>query len=355
MFSRDSIDFLVQLVETPSPSGFERRAQEIWRRYVSQFADKVESDVQGNSIAVINEKGKPAVMLIGHCDEIGFMVTHVNDQGFIYFSAIGGVDLNILPGKRVLIQTETGTVRGLIGKLPIHMIDKEEPKKPPKIHEFWIDIGARSKKEALSKVSIGDPIVLEGRFEMLSGTVAMARGFDDKMGAFAVAEAMRILSKQRSKIKAAVYGVASVQEEISFAGAMTSAFSIRPDVAIAVDVGLATDTPGVTKERFGETKLGKGPIIDRGSSVSPAVEAFLRKVAKKQRIPFQISASPARTGTDADAVFVSRGGVACGLISVPNRYMHTPVEVIDLRDLEWSAKLLAGFVTALDSKVDFRR
>ncbi len=355
MFSKDSIDFLKELVETPSPSGFERGAQEVWRRYVSQFADRVESDVQGNSIAVLNEKGKPTVMLVGHCDEIGFMITHVNDQGFIYFSAIGGVDLNILPGKRVLIRTEKGTVKGLIGKIPIHMIDKEEPKKTPKIHEYWIDIGAKSRKEALKRVSIGDPIVLEGSFEMLSGTMAMARGFDDKMGAFAVAEAMRMLSKQKSKLKAAVYGVASVQEEISFAGAMTSAFSIKPDVAIAVDVGLATDTPGVIKERFGEIKLGKGPILDRGSSVSPAVEEFLRKVAKKQRIPFQISAAPVRTGTDADAVFVSRGGVACGLISVPNRYMHTPVEVIDLRDLEWSAKLMASFVAELDTEIDFRR
>jgi endoglucanase len=182
----------------------------------------------------------------------------------------------------------------------------------------------------------------------------VARGFDDKMGAFAVAEALRILSRKRH-LKAAVYGVASVQEEISFAGAHTSAFSIKPDVAVAVDVGNATDTPGVSKERYGEIRLGKGPIIDRGSSVSPAVEEMLRKVATRSKIPFQSSAAPRYTGTDADAVFSSRAGVACGLVSVPNRYMHTPVEVLHLGDLEQCAKLMAAFAAQLDPKMDFSR
>jgi endoglucanase len=293
-------------------------------------------------------------MLIGHCDEIGFMVNYVNDKGFIFFSCIGGIDPNIVPAKRVVIHTKTGPVKGVVGRIAIHMMDKEDEKKPIKLHELWIDIGAKTKKEALKRVAIGDPIVFDYGFEMLSGKLAVARGFDDKMGAFAVAEALRLLSR-RKRLKAAVYGVASVQEEISFAGATTSAFHIKPDVAIAVDVGQATDTPGVSKERFGEFKLGAGPIIDRGSSVSPGVEETLRQVATKNKIPFQASASPRFTGTDADAVFTSRGGVACGLVSVPNRYMHTPVEVIHMGDLEHCAKLMAAFAAQVSDKTDFKR
>ena len=354
MLDQKSIDFLKQLVETPSPSGFEREAQQVWRDYVSPFADRVESDVQGNSIGILNQGGKPRVMLIGHCDEIGFMVRYINDQGFIYFGAIGGVDPNIVPAKRVIIQTARGPVKGVVGRLAIHMMDKEDEKKAIKLHDLWMDIGAKDKKEALKRVSVGDPIVFDCGFEILSGKLAVARGFDDKMGAFAVAEALRLLSRKK-KLKAAVYGVASVQEEISFAGATTSAFHIDPDVAIAVDVGQATDTPGVSKEKYGEFKLGKGPIIGRGSSVSPRVEEMLKQVAAKGKIPFQASAAPRYTGTDADAVFTSRAGVACGLVSVPNRYMHTPVEVIHLGDLEQCARLMAAFVSQVSEKADFKR
>jgi putative aminopeptidase FrvX len=234
------------------------------------------------------------------------------------------------------------------------MQDKDDEKKTPKIHEMWIDIGARNKKEALKRVAVGDPIVFDLGFWKLDGRFAVARGFDDKMGAFAVAEALRMLTKDKN-LKAEVHGVASVQEEISFAGALTSAFSIDPRVAIAVDVGNATDTPGVSKERFGEIRLGEGPIIGLGSSVSPAVEDMLKKVADKNKIPWQAAAAPRWTGTDADAIFKSRGGVACGLVSVPNRYMHTPVEVIHLDDLENSARLMAAFSSAVTDRMDFRR
>jgi endoglucanase len=354
MFSKKSLDFLKRFVDTPSPSGFERPAQEVWRDYVSGFADEVDWDVQGNSIGVVNKGGSPKVMLAGHCDEIGFMVNYVNDDGYIYFGMIGGVDPAIVPARKVAIQSKKGPVYGVIGRTAIHLQDKDDDKKVPKMHEMWIDIGAKNKKEALKRVSIGDPVVFDMGFWILNDQFAVARGFDDKMGAFAVAEALRILSKDKS-LKAEVHGVASVQEEISFAGAYTSAFSIEPQVAIAVDVGNATDSPGVSKEKHGEIKLGKGPIIDRGSSVSPAVEAMLKKIADKNKIPWQASAAPRWTGTDADAIFTSRGGVACGLVSVPNRYMHTPVEVIHLGDLENCAKLMAAFSSAVTSKMDFRR
>jgi len=354
MLEKKSLEFLEKFVNTPSPSGFERPAQEVWRAYVSEFADRVDSDVQGNAIGIINERGKPRVMLIGHCDEIGFMVRYINDQGFIYFGMIGGVDPNIVPAKRVIINGEKGPVKGIVGRIAIHLQDREDEKKVPKMHDLWIDIGAKTKEEALERVSIGDPIVFDVGYDILHGDLAVARGFDDKMGAFVVAEALKLLSEDKG-LKAAVYGVSSVQEEISFAGASTSAYTIDPQVAIAVDVGSATDTPGVSKEKHGEIKLGLGPVIDRGSSVSPRVEETLMKVARDNNIPFQVGASPRSTGTDADAVFKSRAGVACGLLSVPNRYMHTPVEVIHLGDLENCAKLMAAFVRQTDDKADFRR
>ncbi|HVP58702.1 MAG TPA: M42 family metallopeptidase [bacterium] len=354
MLDKKSLAFLEKFVNTPSPSGFERPAQQVWRSYVTQFADKVESDVQGNAVGVLNRTGKPRVMLIGHCDEVGFMVKYVNDQGFIYFGSIGGVDPNIVPAKRVIISTAKGPVKGVIGRTAIHLQDREDEKKTLKLHEMWIDIGAKNKEETLKRVAIGDPVVFDLGFEILSGDLAVARGFDDKMGAFVVAEALRLLAHEK-KLQAAVFGVSSVQEEISFAGALTSAFHIEPSVAIAVDVGNATDTPGISKERHGEVKLGLGPIIDRGSSVSPRVEEALMKVARAKKIPFQVSAAPRWTGTDADAVFKSRGGVACGLLSVPNRYMHTPVEVIHLGDLEQCARLMAAFVLELDKQSNFSR
>lgn len=354
MLSKKSLEFLQRFVDTPSPSGFERPAQEVWRKYVSEFADEVRRDVQGNSIGVVNKGGSPRIMLAGHCDEIGFMVKYINDDGYVYFAAIGGVDPAIVPARKVIIHSSKGPVAGVIGRTAIHMQDKDDEKKTPKIHEMWIDIGAKNKKEALKRVAVGDPIVFDLGFWILDGRFAVARGFDDKVGAFAVAEALNILSKDKS-LRAEVHGVASVQEEISFAGALTSAFSIDPRVAIAVDVGNATDTPGVSKERFGEIVLGNGPIIGLGSAVSPAVEDMLRKVAAKNKIPWQTAAAPRWTGTDADAIFKSRGGVASGLVSVPNRYMHTPIEVIHLDDLENCARLTAAFSSAVTDRMDFRR
>jgi putative aminopeptidase FrvX len=264
------------------------------------------------------------------------------------------VDPNIVSAQRVLINSAKGVVRGVMGRTAIHMQDKDDEKKSVKMHEIWIDIGASSKQDALRRIAIGDPIVFDAGFEIISGKMAAARGFDDKMGAFAVAEALRLLSRKK-KLKAAVYGVASVQEEISFAGARTSAFSLEPDVCIAVDVGNATDTPGTSREKFGEITLGKGPIIHTGSSVSPGVAESLKRAARGHKVAYQASASPRWTGTDADAVFSSRGGVACGLVSIPNRYMHSPVEMIHLGDLEKGFTLMAAFCEEVAPGTDFRR
>jgi putative aminopeptidase FrvX len=354
MLDNSSLDFLKRFLDTASPSGFERPAQEVWREYVSGFAEKVDSDVQGNSIGVINEGGNPKVMLIGHCDEVGFMVRYINDKGFVYFGSIGGVDPHIVPAQRVVIHSAKGPVKGVVGRIAIHMQEKDEQKKGIQMHDLWIDIGASNRRDALKRISVGDPVVFDTGFEIVSGKMATARGFDDKMGAFAVAEALRILSRKK-KLKAGIYGVASVQEEISFAGARTSAFSLEPDICIAVDVGNATDTPSTCKEKFGEIFLGKGPMIHTGSSVSPGVAEVLKKVAAKRKIAHQDAAAPRFTGTDADAVFTSRGGVACGLVSVPNRYMHTPVEMIHLGDLERCFRLMAAFCETVGPRTDFRR
>lgn len=346
-----SLDFLKALLEAPSPSGFEQPVQGVWRRQMKRYADEVYTDVHGNAIAALNSQGKPRVMLAGHCDEVGFMVNYINDDGFIYFSAIGGVDPAIVSARRVKIFTDKGIVYGVVGRKAIHMMDQEERKKVPEMHKLWIDVGAKDKKEAEKLVSIGDPIVLDYGFQALRNGLVVGRGFDDRIGSFAVAETLRILSSK--KPKAAVFAVSTVQEEIGLRGAKTSAFGIEPDVGIAVDVGNASDHPDADKQKAGEMSLGKGPVIVRGANINPIVGTGLVASARKNKIPFQMLGSPRATGTDANVMQVTRSGVAAGLVSVPNRYMHTPVEMISLNDLDNASKLLAAYIMTLTVKTDF--
>jgi endoglucanase len=350
--NRNARAFLEEFVNTPSPSGFEAAAQRVWKRYVEPFVDSVTSDVYGNTVGILNPEGKPRVMLAGHCDEIGFMVTYINDEGFIYVNAIGGIDAQIIPAMRVNIHTARGIVKGAMGRTAIHMQERDGEKKPPKLKDIWIDIGARDRKDAEKHVAVGDPVTFDMYLEELANGCIIARGFDDKIGGVVVAEALRLLS--RRKLQAAVFGVSTVQEECGIWGARMSAFDIRPDVALATDVSQATDTPGVVKERFGDIKLGLGPQISVGSSVNLQVERRLREVARKAKIPFQRAAAPSYTGTDADVIAPSRAGVPTGLVSVPNRYMHTPAEIVHLNDVENAAKLMAAFVTSLDARTSFR-
>ncbi|MBI4833304.1 MAG: M42 family metallopeptidase [Planctomycetes bacterium] len=350
---KKALEFLKDLVAAPSPSGFEEPAQKVWFDYVKHFADSIKKDVHGNVIAAINPKGNPKFMMCGHCDEIGFMVNYIDANGFISFRAIGGVDASLLPGQRVIIHNKKGKTFGVIGKKAIHLMDDEERKSAgsPKIHALWIDIGARKKDEVEKIVSIGDPVTFAVGFESLKNDFVVSRGFDDKMGAFIVAEALRQLSK--SNIKAAVYGVSTVQEEIGLRGAKTSAYGIDPDVGIAVDVTHGSDFPGCDPKKIGEIKLGKGPAISRGANINPIVFNMLVETARMKKIPYQIEASPGATGTDANMIQVTKDGVATGLVSVPNRYMHTPIEVISLTDLENTSKLLANFAMKLNSKISF--
>ncbi len=346
----ESLSFLQELVNAPSPSGFEQAAQRVVRDYVSQFTSDVRTDVMGNVIAALNPEGKPRVMLAGHCDEIGFMVRYINDQGFLHFSPIGGVDAHLVPGQKVHVHGRGGPVLGLVGKKAIHLMEPDERKKVLEFHQQWIDIGATDREQAEELVGVGDPITFAASFERLQGDCAVARGFDDKMGSFVVVEALRLAAGR--KLSAALFAVSTVQEEIGLRGATTSAFSVGPDVAIAVDVTHGTDYPDAEKKRFGEVKLGGGPVLHRGANMNPVVAQRLMDAAKSKEMPYQMIGVPGASGTDAWTMQLSRGGVASGLVSVPLRYMHTPVEVLNLKDLEAAAELLAAFVTDLDQTVD---
>ena len=350
---KQSLAFLRRYVELSSPSGFEEEASHLWREEADQFADRTWADVHGNSFALINEAGSPRIMLAGHTDEIGLMITYVNEKGYLSFSGVGGWDPQILPGQRVRIRGKSGPILGVIGRKPVHLLQEEERKKVIKIEDLWIDIGAKDKEEAATLIEIGDSAVLDYGFAELRNDLVVARGFDDRAGAFVVLETARLLATM--KPKAAVYAVATVQEEIGLRGAKTSAFGIDPHVGIAVDVGFATDTPGMEseKKKVGETAMGRGPIIARGPNINPALFSLFASTAKEKKIPYQIEGAPRGTGTDANAIQLTRAGVVTGLISIPNRYMHSPCEVVHLTDLENTAKLIAYSSAKITPEMSF--
>jgi len=351
----DSFEFLKALSAAPSPSGYEQPAQKVFREYIQNFVDEVQTDVLGNSYGVIRGQGEgpPTVMLAGHCDEVGFMVQYIDENGFLYFSSIGGVDEQLLPGKRVCVHTQKGPLMGVIGRKPIHLIDPKDREKVVKMHNQFIDIGAQNKKEAKKSVRIGDPITFVGGLDKLMGDRVVSRGFDDKVGSFIVAEVLRRIGEKKNRPRCIVYGVSTVQEELGLRGATTSAYQIQPDVGIAIEVGHASDYPEVDKKRVGEHKLGAGPIVARGANINPLVYELLMKAAKKTKTPVQVLGAPRATGTDASVIQLSRKGVATGLVSIPLRYMHTPTEVLSLKDLEAACQLLVGFIYELTEKMSF--
>jgi len=336
-------EFLTELLHARSPSGYESEAQAVFDRHVKPCAHAYAADALGNRIATLNPSGDPTLMLAGHMDELGLIITYVNKDGFIYFDTIGGHDRTVISGRRVVIQTARGPVTGVTGKRAIHLMDEADRKKVPEIHEIWIDIGARSKKEALERVSIGDAATYDHEFELITGTIGTARAFDNKVGAYVVGETLIRLSREARKLAARVVSVATSQEEIGVRGATTSGYSVDPQVALVVDVTHATDHPDCDHRKYGETKLGAGPVICRGPNVNPRVYAGLVKAAKKLRIAYQLESDPRPTGTDARAVQVARGGVATGLVGIPLRYMHTPSEVVDLADVERCVRLFVEF------------
>lgn len=340
--------FLTDLLRARSPSGYEGEAQAVFDKYVKPAADAYTPDALGNRIATFNPKGDPVLMLAGHMDELGLIITYVNKDGYLYFDTIGGHDLSVISGRRVDIQTADGIVKGVTGKRAIHLMDDEDRKKVPKKHEIWIDIGARTKREALDRVAIGDVATYDHQLEMIHGSIGAARAFDNKVGAYIVGETLIRLSREKKKFAAKIVSVATAQEEIGVRGATTAAYSVNPHLAIAVDVGHATDHPDCDNRRFGETRLGDGPIICRGANINPKVYDRLLKAAKKLKLPYQLEADPRPTGTDARALQLGRGGIATGLISVPLRYMHTPSEMVDLEDVERCVLLLVEFAKSLE-------
>lgn len=348
---QESLTFLKKLLSTPSPSGFETDIQKVCKRYVEQYVDEVYKDVHGNQFHVRNPKGKLRVMLAGHVDEIALMVHHIDTHGFLRFQPIGGIDPSVLDGQRVEVHTANGVIPGVIGRRAIHLTEPNDRGKAMKMHEMWIDIGAKDQKDAQKHVEIGDPATMNvTHMELLNGRM-VARAMDDRIGAFVVLEAMRLLANKKSDC--AVYCVTTVQEEIGLRGAVTSAYGCDPHVAVAVDVSHATDHPTTSAAKHGEFKLDKGPMISRGPNINPKLATQLVDTAKAHKIPYQMEAAPRTTGTDASAIQVSRGGVATGLVSVPNRYMHSPVEMVSLKDAENCAKLLAFWISDLKSTTKF--
>ena len=345
--------FLTDLLKAKSPSGAEAQAQAVYDHYVKPHAAAYANDALGCRLATLNAKGGPTLMFSGHMDELGLIITYVNKDGFLYFDTIGGHDRTIISGRRVIIQTAAGPVKGVTGKRAIHLMEEADRKKVPEIHEIWIDIGAKTKAAALRRVAIGDVATYDHEFELISGSVGTARAFDNKVGAYVVGEALIRLAKEKAKLHAKVVSVATTQEEIGVRGATTSAFAVDPHVALAVDVGHATDHPDCDQRKYGETKLGGGPIICRGPNINPKVYARLIAVAKKAKITVQLEADPRPTGTDARAIQMARGGVAVGLVSIPLRYMHTPSEVVDLQDVENCVKLFAAFAKSVGKDESF--
>jgi endoglucanase len=350
--NKTSQDFLKALLEAPSPSGYEQPAAKLWRDYIKNDVDELIADVHGNSIAILNPKAEFKFMLAGHIDEIGLMITHIDDKGYIYTAQIGGMDPALLIGQRVSVITDKGPVFGVIGRKAIHQMQADERKKGVEMENIWIDIGAANKKDAEKRVCVGDPIIIDVQCRTLYNDKIVSRATDDKAGAFVVAEVMKALAKK--KLNICVIGVATVQEEVGLRGAITSAYHVHPQAGIAIDVTFASDHPDTDPKKTGDVKLDKGPVLHRGPNINPVMERELFKIAKTKKIPYQVTAEPRPTGTDANAIQLCRGGAATGLISIPNRYMHTPVEVVSLKDMDNCVRLLTEFLAAHPAKRDYR-
>jgi endoglucanase len=349
-----SLNFLRTLVNTPSPVGHETRGQRVWLDYAKEFADETYSDAYGNCVATLNKGGSPRLMMAGHADEIALAVNYVTEEGYIHVRKMGGVDAAITKAQRVVIHTRNGPVKGVVGNVAPHLMKEEKETKPPKISDLFIDIGAGSRAEAESLVRVGDPMTLTDEFDLLRKDLAVARAFDNRIGTFAVAEALRLLKSMKGRLQAEVCAVSNVQEEVGLLGARQIAYSLKPDVALVVDVTHATDYPTVSKAQHGDVKLGNGPAITHGGCNHPEVVARIEAVAKTKKIPLQHEATSGTSGTDTDAIFWTRGGIASALISLPDRYMHSPVEVINLKDLELIPELLAGFAVSLKKGEEFK-
>jgi endoglucanase len=342
---------LDELLRTGAPSGYEGPAAEIWRKAAS-FAE-LSSDGLGSSIARVGDAA-PLLAVVGHIDEIGLIVTHVDEKGFLWFTSIGGWDPQILVGQRVEIRAKDGPVLGVVGRKPIHLLEADQRKKVVELKGMHIDIGAKDGEEASELVRVGDPVVIAAEPVPMLGERLVSKAMDNRLGAYVALESLR-RAHESGEMAGSFAAVAAVQEEIGLFGARTAAFEVRPDIAIAVDVTHATDAPGVDEKELGASPLGSGPVIGRGSTLSPKVFELLAETAEAEGIEHSISASGRGTSTDADVLQISRAGIPTGLVSIPLRYMHSPVEMVDLADVEAAVELLAAFAARLTADVDLSR
>lgn len=346
-------DLLRALLTAPGPSGYETAPARAWRDSAEAFA-QVSADVMGSSVARVDGAGDgPLLAIVGHIDEIGLIVTSIDEKGFLYFAPVGGWDPVILVGQRLEIATREGPIAGVVGKKPIHLLKEEERKKFPELRDMHIDIGAKDEEQARSMVRIGDVAVIAGEPLELPNDRVVSRSMDNRLGAFVAHEAARLVA-DADGAPGPVAAVAAVQEEITFAGARTSAYSLDPQLAIVVDVTHATDAPGIDTREEGKHEFGSGPVIARGSTIHPGIFELLAETAEAEGIEHTVAASARHTGTDADIIHLSRAGVPTGVISIPLRYMHSPVEMVSLGDVHAAAKLIAAFAQRLGD-VTFER
>ena len=352
MLSESSVAFLKRLLDTPGPSGFEGAPARVWRAEAATFSS-VRADVVGNSLATVEGSGGPTIMLAGHIDEIGVIITYIDDNGFIYFEPIGGWDPQVLVGQRMRFLGRNGDVFGVIGKKPIHLMKPDEREKASKITDLWVDIGVKNKAEAMEHLEIGDAGVIDARVMEMPNNRIVSRAIDDRIGAFVVLEALRRYAAKPGAAR--VIAAATTQEEIGYAGggARVAAQQLDAKMAIAVDVTFATDHPGVEKKELGEHNVGGGPVLTRGSIVHPVVFRLLADTAKTLEIPYSVHAAGRFTSTDADGIHLTRDGVATALLSIPNRYMHSPNELVSLDDLDRAADLIAEACRAVTADTDF--
>jgi putative aminopeptidase FrvX len=353
MLSPSSIAFLKRLLDTPAPSGYEGPAARVWREEASTFADKVTSDIVGNSMAEVNPGGSPTIMLDGHIDEIGVIVQYIDDEGLVYIAPIGGWDAQVLVGQRIRFLCRGGDVLGVVGKKPVHLMKAPDREKASQFTDLWVDVGATTKAEAESRLSVGDAGVIDSRAIDFPNNRIVSRSIDDRIGAFTILEALRRYAQNPGPAR--VVAAATTQEEIAWhgGGALVCTNCINPKMAIVVDVTFATDHPGMEKKEVGEHKIGGGPVLSRGAVISPVVFELLRSTAERSRIPYSLHAAGRDTATNADAIHLAREGVATGLVSIPNRYMHSPNELVSLDDVDHVASLIAETCRQVTDNTDF--
>ncbi|MBP9854647.1 MAG: M42 family metallopeptidase [Candidatus Omnitrophica bacterium] len=349
----ESKSFLIEMLRQCGPSGFEERQQAVWLKRLKKFAHHTFKDIHGNAVAVLNPEADFKIMLAGHCDEIGFMVSHVSEDGYVHVIPIGGIDPGVLPGSHVHIHTKSGPIVGVIGKKAIHLMEGDDWKKVIPLKDLWIDIGASSKKNALKMIEIGDPATYAPNFTELANGRFSSKGCDNRTGAFVVNEVIKILSERSLSPKVGVYSVSTVQEEVGLRGAITSSYGINPTVAFAVDVGHASDVPDIDKRQIGDVRVGKGPLLHAGPVINRVLGKMLVETAKSKKIPYQFTSTGRPGGTDTAMLQICRQGVATALVAIPLRYMHTMVETCSFDDCENAAKLIAETILKITPKTNF--